>query len=149
MGCFHQYFPSYSFISLFRPAINNFMFLPPASYSSASQRLIVPYQTSFEVGQGFPIPHWWLNLRSSLLLVLYDTQARRIVDYVNLESINAPFDITANLFNGGNTNYAYTADGKAGSMWVTNRIGGSNAPVSAPTYGILNQIGVSLGAVQQ
>jgi len=135
--------PAASFFTPFSPATNHFMFLSKATYSTRNRQFVVPYQSSFELNQDFPVPHWWLNLRSSLRFILFDAQANRIVDYVNLAYNNDPFDITTALFNGGKTNGVM--DAFYGSMWVTNRPGGSNAPISVPTYGIMNQIGASLG----
>ena len=131
-----------SFLTPFTPLNNHFMFLTNSSYSTINNQFISPVQTLFETGQGFVVPHWTLNLRTSLRFILFDPAAQRIVDYVNLANSSPPFDITSALFHGAVTNGGY--DGSYGSMWVTNRSGNSSN-VFSPTIGVLNQIQASLG----
>jgi len=137
---FSPYFPVNSMVVPFTPATTHFMLLTNSSYSSSQNALIAPVQTWFEATPGFPVPQWTLNLSASLLCFLYDLQAQRIVDYVNLTATRPPFDITTNLMHGAQ----FTGlNGFSGSMFITNRYGGTDP--SSPTWGIVNQIAASLG----
>ncbi|PWU08583.1 MAG: hypothetical protein C5B50_29260 [Verrucomicrobia bacterium] len=91
----------------------------------------------------FPVPQWFLNVRTRLRFVLVDQQANRIVDYVNLDSTQGPMDLI-NLFANGSQCTANTyPSGTRDSMWCTNRMDGSTN-ILIPTYGIMNQISVSM-----
>ena len=152
----HPLYTECSFFAPFHPDTNHFVPLPSASFSSLYDCFVVPYQTSFEalpIGPTtgpFPVPHWYLLQKKRVLFVLVDTVADRIVDYVNLASDDPPLDVTTALFLDSpvlnQTNYL--ANGWIGSLWLTNRGGpGLDSDCSLPTYGILNQINVSLGTV--
>jgi hypothetical protein len=109
-------------LGLFQPT-------PPADFSQLSK------------ANEFPVPQWWLKLRTRLRFYMVDTTANRIIDYVNLDSPEAPVEIAPLLATGGNCDpTVYTPDGAKGSMWCTNR---ADSRVTTPTYGILNQIAVS------
>ena len=139
-------FPNYSFLTPYTSNNAHFAFLVPASYSSINNRLVTPYQTAFETGEGFPIPQWYLNLKTSMRFILFDVAAGRIVDYVNLQSVNAPFNITTNLsYVAEGIPTGGTLNGYYGNMFLTNRVGGGSSNVFAPTYGIINQIYAGLG----
>jgi len=133
-------FPNPSFAIPFAAGTSHFMCLTNSSYSFINNAFISPAQTSFEIGQGFPVPRWWFNLASSMRFVLYDTDAQRIVDYVNLAAASPSFDITTSLFHGAVA--SGRLDGGYGSMFLTNRVGTTQA---SPTYGIINQIYAGLG----
>jgi hypothetical protein len=113
-----------------------------------NQGTFVPISGVFESNSVsmFPLPHWWLGLQTRARFILVDTTATpypRIVDYVNLNSVEPPIDINGSIMNGAVCN---GADGNDGSEWCTNRQRGLNT-VYAPTYGILSQIGVSMGTI--
>jgi hypothetical protein len=117
----------------------------------------VPVTGAFETtSPAFYVPHWWLSQRTRIRFALLDTSVTptRIVDYVNLDSANdprsaAPFSLTDLLMldspaTGSQCGNYYTPNGSDGSMWCTNHyptLGNENLP----TYGILNQMGASLG----
>ncbi|MGA2865395.1 MAG: hypothetical protein ABSF95_13050 [Verrucomicrobiota bacterium] len=122
------------------PATNCYI-LTNVLYSQATGRFTNVTGT-FERGYGFPAPHWWLNLRTRVRFILVDTEVNRIVDYVNLDSVEPPLDITLTAMTNGLCEAAWIPDGNAGSLWCTNRAVGS---VASPTYGVLNQIGICLG----
>jgi hypothetical protein len=102
-----------------------------------------------------------LTLRTRLRFILADTTVtpNRIVDYVNLDSamdptsMNPPrIDITytnmgshTNYYNGSSTYISPPDDRNPDYFWWTNHI----APFDqkTPTWGILNQIGLSLGNI--
>jgi hypothetical protein len=103
--------------------------------------------TAFERGLGFPVPHFWLSLRTRARFILVDTSVspNHIVDYVNLDSLEPPLDITLIAMTNGLCEALYIPDGAPGSVWCTNRYANR---VASPTYGVLNQIGICLGNVQ-
>ena len=90
----------------------------------------------------FYVPHWWLNLNTRLQFVLIDTTANRIVDYVNINNWERTVDITTNLALGFDINNPANLNNEA-NQWLTNRWKGSLDP-NAPTWGVLNQIGIGL-----
>lgn len=144
-------FSRFSFIAPFNPAANWFFFLPPASYSEAQGAFIVPPQTNFEQGLGFPVPHWYLLLRQRLHYILVDVAANRIVDYVNLVANKNPIDLTTALTTGATIgpNDQYVPDGFYGSMFLTNRSTNITVNITGtgiPTYGIRNQIAACMGS---
>ncbi len=135
-----------SFKIPFAPATNDFYFLRDSTYSQI-RRQFVPLIGVFERNKGdrlgFPVPHWYLNLRTRLRFILIDTALRRVVDYVNLDQQQPPLDI-ANILQEG-ANYNAVDDPNPGSMWITNRYGGAWNDISKPTGGIENQIAACLG----
>src|SRR5690606_30694641 len=126
------------------PIHTNVIFLPPSVYRLADGQFY-PIQTNralnlFEPAAGFPIPVWRLNVTNRLRAVLIDLDApggSRIVDYVNLDNLNAQIDITRELF--GQQNLAGDTS-TVGSFWITNRTDGI-------PDGIRNQIQASLGSI--
>src|SRR5262249_34856120 len=48
----------------------------------------------------FPVPHWWVGLRTRVRFILVDTGVNRIVDYVNLDSVEPPIDVYSNIMRG-------------------------------------------------
>jgi hypothetical protein len=103
----------------------------------------------------YRVPHFWLNLRTRLRFILVDTSLSpsRIVDYVNLDSPEAPLDIMQTVMNGAhceNIIDGSVTDG--GILWCTNRYPDRNSTLSITnpavvTYGILNQMLICLGSV--
>ncbi|HWX18566.1 MAG TPA: hypothetical protein VN578_01545, partial [Candidatus Binatia bacterium] len=143
----HPQYAKYSFQTPFLPSSNGgfFFFQTNCSYSQVQRQFIVPFQTSFETGAGFPVPRWWLNLKTRFRFIMVDTEANRIVDYVSLVSADGPEDLTTAITSGAHcgTDQRYVQDAFIGSMWCTNQL--VTDPPTAPTYGIFNQIGVCLG----
>jgi hypothetical protein len=135
------------------PLFTNYWILPNCQYlfnSTAdppdpTQGRFIPSLGVFESNSisMFPLPHWWLALHTRLRFILVDTSVtpNRIVDYVNLDSVDNPIDINSIITAGGVCNGIGSTDG---SEWCTNRYRGL-ATVYSPTYGILNQIQVCMG----
>jgi hypothetical protein len=102
----------------------------------------------FENPSQFPIPRWWLNLRTRVRFILVDTtfSPGRIVDYVTLSSVEPPLDITATLEGDGScgTGNHWTPSSSDGAEWCTNRAKGVTP--NTPTFGILNQTEICSGA---
>jgi hypothetical protein len=92
----------------------------------------------------FYIPHWWLNLNTRLQFILVDTAAQRIVDYVNLNNWEPTLDITAKLMEGAQCSGTPSGYSNPAEQWCTNRVKNSLL-LTAPTMGVINQIGVGLG----
>jgi len=94
-----------------------------------------PYWTSTFV------PHLWMSVQFNLRYVMIDTTANRVVDFVNISSVQPPVDI-GRLLNNNNPSTSNwvpdytTLDGQ----WNSNQ-----APGSTLQFGILNQIEVSKG----
>jgi hypothetical protein len=145
----HPQYVRYSFQTPFLPSNPGsfFFFQTNCSYSQAQRQFVVPYQSNFESGTGFPVPHWWISFKTRFRFCLVDAEANRIVDYVSLVSSGSPADLTTALMTGGHcgTSQQYVQDASIGSMWCTNRFGTTIDDTNTAPYGILNQIGVSLG----
>jgi hypothetical protein len=130
------------------PLFTNWVHMTNATYSQASGQFL-PLNGVFELHPEarFRVPHWWFNLRTRLQFILMDTDANRIVDFVNLDAREIPVDLTTALTDGGtcggpNDTYQpnYAQDG---SFWCTNRGPGVTSE-NVPTFGIQNQIGIGL-----
>ena len=166
LGWSGNMFDKLSFKVPFDPATNAFAFMTNMTYSDAGKNFI-PLTGIFERHPGaslFPVPRLWLKVQSRLRFCLVDTSANRIVDYVNLDSAldptQKPIDITDLLMRQQPDTYwtdprnygplpdydtnNYHPSGSVGTLWITTRKG--SGP-QAPTFGILNQIAVSGGAV--
>ena len=142
------YFAATSFKIPFPPITNDFYFLTNSTYNATRRQfgfLTGVFERNRGSRLGFPVPHWWLNLRTRMRFILIDTEVSpsRIVDYVNLDSQEEPLDLAQILMTGGNCSGGNNAE--PGSMWCTNRFGGPPEDLSKPTYGILNQIAACLG----
>jgi hypothetical protein len=141
--------PAYTASGAFRlpldPATNGYVALDGTYVESTSQ--FTNATNLFERGLGFPVPHFWLSLRTRARFILVDTgvSPNRIADYVNLDSTEPPLDITLMAQTNGLCEASYTPNGAPGSLWCTNRSAASDA---APTYGVLNQIGICLGSLE-
>ncbi|MGO8675898.1 MAG: hypothetical protein ACLQVX_08505 [Limisphaerales bacterium] len=127
------------------PATNNYIALNGAYVQGTGQ--FTNAATIFERGLGFPVPHFWLSLRTRARFILADTgvSPNRIIDYVNLDSTQPPLDITLMAETNGLCETTYIPDGGPGSLWCTNRHANVDA---SPPYGVLNQIGICLGSIQ-
>ena len=96
----------------------------------------------FDRGAGYPMPRWMLYVSNKFNYVLVDTSVGRIVDYVNCDGFRTTLDISRELV-------AHNDVGEpspVGSMWITDRNGGSTS-ITDPPIGIINQISVSLGDI--
>ncbi len=121
------YNPAYPQYSFQVPLLTNLVFLPNMTYNAGLQRF-TQLTGAFERNPGttnFHLPRWGLTMRTRLQVALFDTVAKRIVDYVNLAA-ETNLDITSALTNGGTCGGTYTPNGSNGSMWCTNRMYGIN-----------------------
>ena len=133
------------------------VFLSNATYN-AKLDAFVPRTGVFERMLGKTnayVPNWKVGIRNRLRFALVDTSVspERIVDYVNLDSIETPLDLADALMHENAESYACDPQSKTytpsqsvtpGMMWCTNRPGGVNDNF-VPTFGIMNQIAVSMG----
>jgi hypothetical protein len=129
------------------PLLTNLVFLSNMTYNAGSDTF-TKLTGTFERNSGtnFYLPHWGVNMRTRLQVVLFDSVASRIVDYVNLAA-DTNLDIAVALTSGGACGTTYAPDGgNNGSMWCTNRMYGVNAD-NVATYGIQNQIEASQGHI--
>lgn len=97
--------------------------------------------------QGLMPPHWWMNVNTRLRFIMVDTSSspNRILDYVNLSSDAETLDITKELAHGSACDGNPDADTSFGGVWCTNMPATYPPYAYVPTYGILNQIGISGG----
>ena len=132
------------------PLTNLVSFLPTSVYRNASRRFVDirdPASTGFERNQGFPVPNWWMTVRSRVRFVLTtphpDGAGNAIVDYVNLAATEDTVFLPEVMQREGVCN---TPNGDPGSQWCTNRVNNRNT-ITTPTYGIISQVHASLGNV--
>ncbi|MBM3833135.1 MAG: hypothetical protein FJ403_07665, partial [Verrucomicrobia bacterium] len=138
--------PGYPNPASFRiPITDTITFLTNQSYLTGSG--IFTTNNVFE--KGSRVPQWMLHITNRLQYILFDHDAGRIVDFVNLDKLVSHLNLTQVLM--GNTNAGAGGmfsdrqrQGVLGDndMWNTNRIAAS---LSAPSMGVTNQIGVSAG----
>ena len=136
-----------SLITPFQPGKNDFLFMTNMGFSEQLQRFVPIAGKAFERnGSKFPVPHWWLTLRTQVRFILIDTDTGRLLDFVNLDNKGETYNLADILQrNSASTPRRPTATygGRAGDFWLTNRLGGSS--LTTPTMGILNQIMASAG----
>jgi hypothetical protein len=136
-----------SFQTLFRPETNHFLFLTNSTYSDSLKKFI-PLTGSFDPGRGFYVPRWWLRVRGKIRFYIADPTARRLIDYVNLDSNEEPVDISAALMSDGQCGGLQNPVPE-GAYWCTNRFGNAAPNNNAvPSVGIMNQIRVCQGTAQ-
>ena len=134
--------------SFILPFSTNLMFLTNSVYRQASQQFVpadsLASSTFESASPAFYVPHWWLIVKARLRVAMVDTSVtpNRIVDYVNLSEQNL-VDVTGSLTDGGQCGTSYNPDGSYGSFWCTNHYP-NISDETVPTYGILNQIAVSM-----
>ena len=140
---------------------NVFGFLPKARYSERGGRFVIilaeddPFTREAENPSGFPVPHWFLVLRTRLRLALVDADTKpfpRIIDYVNLEAQESPLDV-ADLLQRADPStpsqcggfYSEQSPVYPWQMWCTNKT--DPADLREPSYGIRNQIALNFGSI--
>lgn len=119
-------------------ATNSFFFLTNSTYVAGPPALLQPLTHVFQARTSWYQPRWFLNLKIRALFALIDTDAQRVVDYVNLDLHEAPIDVFAALGSGADCSGNPGSLASISSQWCT------NLPAGVP-QGILNQIAVSLG----
>ena len=135
----------FSFVAPIDPRTNVQALLPMSTYLQTSQ-VLTQLSGIFERGSGFESPRWGCTLRADVCFSMIDIAAGRIVDYVNLTRTNGYQDLAGILQHGGvyQPGARYRPDASPGSLWLTNR---SSSSFMTPTFGVLNQISVCMGAV--
>jgi hypothetical protein len=108
------------------------------------------YSEVFDPDNTFRIPKWNLLLRTKVRFVLLDTSSDRIVDWVSLKETEEPIDLIS--LAAENSFPIDLVAPEAGMFWISNRFGfpdGGPVPddVQIPTYGVMNQFRVSIGAI--
>jgi hypothetical protein len=128
-------------------ANSQFMFLPNSTYINRAPWFETQTHNFTDAAQGgFYVPHWFLNLNTRLKYILVDSDAQRIVDYVNLDNWEKTVDVTAKLQEGATCSGNTATLQEPAEQWCTNRLNRANPLNTAiPTYGIQNQIDVCLG----
>lgn len=126
-----------SFIIPFRLDVN----FPAASvYRQHPPGLSTNLTLPFERTVGFPVPQWGVAVTNRLRVILRDNGTKELLDYVHLAGLDNIRDLSAEI--------ALQSDGTPGlgSVWNTNRVNDSR-DFRVPTYGIINQIEVSMGNI--
>lgn len=134
--------------SLFVPLLTNVPFLPEATYVMATRTLVQNQNLPFEDGQGFPFPRWGFNSTNRVRVIMRDTATGRVIDYVQLNSLDGTRDLTQEILTGAYS--TANSDPIIGrnitrwreGMWNTNRL----PTIMVPYQGITNQLLASIGA---
>ncbi len=128
--------------SFFVPLLTNVTFLPQSTYLMASRTLIQNPNLPFEGGQGFPYPQWGFSSTNRVRAIIRDSATGRIVDYVQLGSLDGRRDLSEEVRTGG---YYPSSDPNVErwkeGMWNTNR----PPDLFLPYQGITNQLLASIG----
>ena len=123
------------------PVWTNFLTLTNSQYLQNSSPHLVPVSVTgytFERPSNFRSPDFCLTITNRLRYALVDKNAGRIVDFVNLEAIGSPVDITG-LMGGGGCGGAIKYNYTDGADWCTNREPGAD-PIFSADFGVRNQI---------
>jgi hypothetical protein len=138
-------YASYSFRVPIDPKTNSFYLLTNSTYVNAT-KLLKPLTGIFERNSGFPDLSLYLNLRTRFKFALIDQQTSRLVDFVTIDSVEDTLDISRVISSdSAYTRNRYAPNANPGSLWATNR---SKNDIQTPTFGILNQIAVGMGSVE-
>ena len=85
-------------------------------------------------------PHWWLNITNRLRCIVMDGgSGGRVVDYVQLNRLDATRYLTQEAINGANNLGVWTSNLVTGVYWAT--------PTAPMSQGAVQQIQISIGAV--
>ena len=114
------------------PLVLTNVFLPNSTFIYSRNLFVtsaIPDQVNY-----FPVPRWWLFMKTRLRYALIDRNSRRILDYANLEDAQDPLDIMRLLRLNApcNGDMPSTGDPDPGSLWCTNRLGN---PTEQPVGG--------------
>ncbi|HWV99467.1 MAG TPA: hypothetical protein VNZ64_07200 [Candidatus Acidoferrum sp.] len=118
---------------------NQVIFLTNSSYVAGSPGFFAPQTHIFAQNQGSYVPHWYLILNTRALCILVDTDANRIVDYVNLNNWEPTLDVMGKLTEGADCSGNPAALGDVANQWCTN-LTARGVPI-----GVINQIQLGLG----
>lgn len=128
----------------FFPLLTNVPFLPESTYLMASKTLSQNPNLPFENGQGFPFPRWGFGSTNRLRVIMRDPATGRVIDYVQLNELDAARDLSEEVRTGGydaandDPNFERWNRG----MWNTNR----PPTIVLPYQGITNQLLASIGS---
>jgi hypothetical protein len=130
------------------PLMTNYFALPTSDYDFGQNRLITN-GVPLDPPNRFPVPHWFVNLRCRLRVIMTDSSGR-IVDYVNLAATEPTFDIADKLRNSSKDDRPADCSGTfprqiqdVGSFFCTNRANLSPDD-RIMTQGLINQIGACM-----
>jgi len=127
-----------------------YLYLTNSDFAFNQNRFLPSSQLTTDPMNYFPVPRWKVKLTARARFMLVDRAANRIVDYVNLSEAREPVDV-AELLKGTDRGGEAPCDGNfnrdMGSLFCTNRPGASLS-LAVPTYGIINQIRISMGSLQ-
>ena len=108
--------------------------------SVTSGRVVMPPAAGL-----YPLPRWFVNLKTRLCFALIDENADRVIDFVNLSQTQSPMDLAYELT--GRTN-SFPPDSSANGAWATNGLGAPfPAPPEGPSVGLWNQLLVCAGMI--
>ena len=126
----------------------NINFLPNAQYLVGAKTFKpLGLNLTFERTKEYFSPNWGITMTNQLVYILLDVSDpanQRIVDFVNIDGMEASIDITKELL-GSELKSAIrgTELSAVEEMWRTNRVGGS-VSTTVPTIGMQNQILASM-----
>jgi hypothetical protein len=134
----------FSSVASIDPSTNVQALLPMSTYLQSSQ-VFTQLTGTFERWAGFESPRWGCTIQADVCFSIIDQSAGRIIDYVNLTRTDGDGDLVRIL---RSDEYLrpdrYYPDASPGSLWSTNR---SSDSLMTPTFGVLNQVMVGMGAV--
>jgi hypothetical protein len=134
----------------FPMSLQAYLFLTNSDFAFNQNRFLPSSSVTTDPMNFFPTPRWKVKLTARARFILVDTDAQRIVDYVNLSEPQDAVDVAELLKKtelGTEATCNGNFNGEIGSLFCTNRPNGSVVP-SVPTYGIVNQYGISIGSIQ-
>ncbi|HTX21890.1 MAG TPA: hypothetical protein VMD27_08560 [Candidatus Aquilonibacter sp.] len=100
--------------------------------------ITVPFETGVNInGSPYPQPHWGWEITNDLQVFMVDVNSGRIIDYVQLSGPNNNLDLTAAI----QQEWDFGTQTGYNDLWDTNL---DPNYLNMP-YGIINQLGVSLG----
>ena len=135
-----------SAVSFVVPIFTNYWFLTNSSYVFSQNA----FANGTDPANFFPNLELSVNANARVRFAVVDSSVGRIVDYVNLSSSENPViigDLLKRTDSGSDANCDGNFNAQIGSLFCTNRFMGVPS-VSVPTFGILNQFGISIGSVQ-
>jgi hypothetical protein len=130
--------PSFRF-----PILSTNIFLQSGIYSTNTAGFgsftIVPnaLTTGFNTTTGYPLPQFQYSLTNRLHFAMLDAVTGRVIDYVQLEGMNAQRSLTSAGELEGNDDWG------PGGVWDTNREPPLSGNINSPMNGIENQVSAS------
>lgn len=130
-------------MSFILPVRTNLIFLTNAAYFAQRVPHLTDARATNNFESSFDPPQWFLTVTNRVQYIVVDRSANRVIDFVNLDNLIVDMDISSRLIgdtlSGGGGIFS-DASVRESVLWNTNR-----ASRSAPTLGVLTQIGAALG----